>query len=152
MRLALALLFTISASAQTFDVTSVKPYVPRGGGFQGIQPACKAGHFQAITPVFITMQWAYNLQTAQQTQEMREKLPEWTQSISGAYELEATTEPDVTEEECKAMARKLFEDRFHFKYHWDNVTGYVYEMVVARGGFKMQSRCNAEWQADAAAT
>jgi uncharacterized protein (TIGR03435 family) len=138
MRFVLTLLYALTASAQTFDVASVKPYAPRGAGFQGIQPTCKGGHFEAVTPLFITMQWAYNLQTAQQTQEMREKLPQWTQSISGSYELEATTRPDVTEEECKAMARKLFEDRFHFKYHWDTVTGDVYEMVVARGGFKMQ--------------
>jgi uncharacterized protein (TIGR03435 family) len=138
MRHVAALLFTLCAYGQTFEVTSVKPYAPRGAGFQGVQPACKGGHFEAITPVFITMQWAYNLQTAQQTQEMRDKLPQWTQSISGSYELEATTRPDVTEEECKVMAQKLFEDRFHFKYHWDTVTGTVYEMVVARGGFKMQ--------------
>ncbi len=138
MRLVLTLLFTLTVSAQTFDVTSVKPLEPKPIGFQGVQPACKAGRFAAITPVFVTIQWAYDILTAQQTAELREKLPPWTQSVSGSYELEATTRPDVSESECKAMARKLFEDRFHFKYHWDTGTGPVYEMVVARGGFMMQ--------------
>ncbi len=36
------------------------------------------------------------------------------------------------------MAQHLFEDRFHFKYHLESVTGKVYEMVIAKGGFKMQ--------------
>lgn len=120
-----------------FEVTSVKPLSPKPLGFQGVMPACKGGHFAAITPVFITIEWAYDLQTVEQVAELREKLPQWAQSISGSYELEATTRANVTEEECRVMTQKLFEDRFHFKYHRDTVTGRVYEMVVARGGFKM---------------
>jgi uncharacterized protein (TIGR03435 family) len=115
----------------------VKPLSPKPVGFQGVQPACKGAHFEAITPVFIIIEWAYDLQTAGQIDELRARLPEWTQSISGSYELQATTRPNVTEQECKVMTQKLFEDRFHFKSHWDTVTGRVYEMVVARGGFKM---------------
>jgi uncharacterized protein (TIGR03435 family) len=127
-----------TAAPLQFEVTSVKPLSPKPLGFQGVTPACKGGHFAAITPVFITIEWAYDLQTAEQAAELREKLPQWAQSISGSYELEATTRPNVTEQECRVMTQKLFEDRFHFKYHWDTVTGRVYEMVVARGGFKMR--------------
>jgi len=137
VRCLVALLLAFCANGQTFEVTSVKPLTPKGPGFQGVQPGCKGGRFAAITPVFLTIMWAYDLETAQQTDEIRAKLPQWAQSISGSYELEATTRPDVTEEECRKMAQKLFEDRFHFKYHWDTVTGTVYEMVPARGGFKM---------------
>ncbi len=137
MRYIAALLFAFCTHAQTFDVISVKPHNPVGGGFQGVQPGCKGGRFQAITPVFITLQWAYDLRTAQQTEELRAKLPQWAQSIAGSYDLEATTRPDVTEEQCRLMTQKLFEDRFRFKFHWDTVTGQVYEMVVASGGFKM---------------
>jgi uncharacterized protein (TIGR03435 family) len=36
------------------------------------------------------------------------------------------------------MAQHLFEDRFHFKYHLETVMGRVYEMVLSRGGLKMQ--------------
>jgi uncharacterized protein (TIGR03435 family) len=128
----------LPVNASTFEVISVKPFTGRGTGFQGIQPACKGKHFMAITPVFLTLMWAYDLRTAQQMDEVREKLPAWAQSISGAFELEATTRSEVTEEECRTMAQKLFEDRFHFKYHWTTVTGTLYEMVVARGGFKMK--------------
>ena len=124
-------------ASPAFEVISVKPLSPKPSGFQGVQPACKGTHFAAITPVFITMEWAYDLQTSQQVAELREKLPLWAQSISGSYELEATMRAPVTEQQCKVMAQKLFEDRFHFKYHWDTITGRVYEMVVARGGFKM---------------
>jgi uncharacterized protein (TIGR03435 family) len=121
----------------TFDVTSVKPLSPKHAGFQGVQPACKGGHFEANTPVFITMEWAYNLD-AHQNAEFRDQLPKWTQTTRDSYELAATTGPDVTDEQCRKMTQKLFEDRFHFKYHWDTTTGKVYEMTPARGGFKME--------------
>jgi uncharacterized protein (TIGR03435 family) len=120
-----------------FDVTSVKPLSPKPTGFQGVQPACKAGHFEAITPLFLTLAWAFDLRTPQQYLELQAKVPQWAQSISGSYELAATTRPDVTEEECRKMTQKLFEDRFSLEYHWDTVIGKVYEMVVARGGLKM---------------
>lgn len=134
---ALSLLLALAASAQTFDVISVKPFKGGPPGFQGIQPGCKGGHFAAVTPVFLTMEWAYDM-TPGQADEFRAKMPIWAQSISGAYELQATTRPDVTEDECRKMAQHLFEDRFHFKYHLENVTAKVYEMVLARGGLKMQ--------------
>jgi uncharacterized protein (TIGR03435 family) len=135
-RLACALLIALPTLAQSFEVTSVKPHKPLGGGFQGVQPACKDGRFLAITPLFITMQWAYNL-SFQQYQEFRAKLPEWAQTIAGSYDLEASTQPGVTEVQCKQMAQHLFEDRFHFKYHIETITAKVFELVPARGGFKM---------------
>ncbi|MEO5925478.1 MAG: TIGR03435 family protein [Bryobacteraceae bacterium] len=131
-----ALLFAFGAYAQTFEVTSVKPYVPGSG--QGVLPACKNGRFRSVGPLLIPLQWAFNLQTTQQTLEMRAKLPQWTESTAAFYDLEATTRPDATDEECRIMAQKLFADRFRFRFHWDTETGPVYEMVVARSGFKMQ--------------
>ena len=77
------------------------------------------------------------MNSAQDT-EIRAKLPQWAQSISGSYELEATTQTNVTEAECRKMAQHLFEDRFHFKYHLETVTAKVYDMTVARGGLKMR--------------
>ncbi len=109
----------------------------RGTG-QPVLPACRNGHFKSVAPLLIPLQWAFNLQTTQQTLEMRAKLPQWTESPDGLYDLEATTRPDITEDECRIMVQKLFADRFHFKFHWDTETGPVYEMVVARAGFKMQ--------------
>ena len=135
--LALPLLFSLSTAAQTFEVISVKPFKGGPPGFQGIQPACNGGHFVAVTPVFLTMEWAYDMTTTQ-AEEFRAKLPLWAQSISGAYELQATTQAGVTEDTCRKMAQHLFEDRFHFKYHLETVTGKVYEMTAARGGLKMQ--------------
>jgi len=135
--LALSLFVSLLASAQTFEVTSVKPYKRSDPGFQGIQPACNDGHFTAVTPLFLTMAWAYDL-SSNQFEEFGAKLPLWARSISGAYVLEAITQPGVTVDECRKMAQHLFEDRFHFKYHLETVTAKVYEMVPARGGLKMQ--------------
>ncbi len=129
--------FVLVASGQTFEVTSVKPHKFVGGDYQGVQPACRGGHFVAITPLSSTLDWAYSLQIPQQ-RDLQDQLPLWANSISGAYDLEATTRPDVTEKECRIMAQKLFEDRFRLKFHWETVTGPIYEMVVARGGFKMR--------------
>lgn len=63
--LAASLLLVLSASAQTFDVISVKPFTGGPPGFQGIQPACKGGRFVAVTPVFLTMEWAYDQATTE---------------------------------------------------------------------------------------
>jgi uncharacterized protein (TIGR03435 family) len=133
---ALSLLLGLTASAQTFEVISVKPFKGGPPGFQGIQPGCKNGHFAAVTPVFLTMEWAYDMPPGQAT-EFQEKMPLWAQSISGSYELQATTQPGVTEDQCRKMTQHLFEDRFHFKYHLENITAKMYEMVLARGGLKM---------------
>jgi len=135
--LAISFLLALPAFAQTFDVISVKPFKGAPPGFQGIQPGCKGGHFAAVTPVFLTMEWAYNT-NPMQDDEFRAKLPIWAQSISGSYELQATTRPDVTESECRKMAQHLFEERFHFKYHMETVTEKVYEMVIGKGGLKMK--------------
>ncbi len=135
--LALSFLLAQSVFGRTFEVVSVKPFVQGDPNFQGIQPACNGSRFSAVTPVFLTMAWAYDI-TPSQFGEFREKLPQWAQSVSGAYVLQATTRPDVTVDECRKMAQHLFEDRFHFKYHLETVTGKVYEMVLARGGLKMQ--------------
>ncbi len=102
-----------------------------------MQPACQAGRFVATAPLFLTIKWAYDLDGLQ-NQELRAQLPEWTQSVSGSYDLEATTQPGVTEEQCRRMTQKLLEDRFRLKYHWETVTAKVYELVPARGGLKMQ--------------
>lgn len=136
--LTIAALLALDAAGQKFEVVSVKPFQRAGGGFQGVLPSCKGGRFAAIAPLLVTLQWAYDLQTAEQTREMRTKLPSWTETPDGFYALEATTGPNVTGQECKLMAQKLFEDRFQFRYHWETVRGDVYELVVAKGGFKMQ--------------
>lgn len=119
--LALTLLLSLGVSGQTFEVVSVRPFVRGDPNFQGIQPACSGGRFSAITPVFLTMAWAYDI-TPNQFPEFREKLPQWAQSVSGAYVLQATTRRDVTVDECRKMAQHLFEDRFHFKYHLETVS------------------------------
>jgi len=139
LSLFLMLSASLQVSGQAFEVTSVRPFnrADVDPSFMGIQPACKGGHFTAVTPLFLTMEWAYNMST-NQASEFSAKMPEWAKSISGAYVLQATTHPDVTEEECRKMAQHLFEDRFHFKYHLETVTGKVYEMVPARGGLKMR--------------
>ncbi len=135
--LALALLIALSASAQTFEVVSVKPFVRGDPNFNGVQPACSGGHFTAVTPLFLTMEWAYDMSVTQAS-EFSATMPDWAKSVSGAYVLQATTQPGVTEDECRKMAQHLFEDRFHFKYHLETVTGKVYEMTPARGGLKMK--------------
>jgi uncharacterized protein (TIGR03435 family) len=134
--LAHALLLALPAFAQTFEVISVKSHSTVGRGFQGVQPTCADGHFRATTPLELTIRWAYDL-SQQQTSELATKLPQWARGISGSYDLEATTHPEVTEEQCKKMTQHLFEDRFHLKFHLDTVEAKVYELVPARAGFKM---------------
>jgi hypothetical protein len=136
---ALSFLLALDASAQTFEVVSVRPFKGGPPGFQGVQPGCKGGHFAAVTPAFLTMEWAYDMTPGQAT-EFQAKMPLWAQSISGAYELQATTRPDVTEDECRKMAQHLFEDRFYFKYHLGNRHGQSFRHGTRAGRFEDAAR------------
>lgn len=134
--LVIVLLFCLGLSGQTFEVTSVKPHGPAIRGAQGILPACKDGRFVAVTPMILIIRWAYDLDPAQLV-ELRPQLPDWAQSISGSYDLEATFNGQVSEDQCRKMTQNLLVERFRFVSHWQAGTGTVYSLVVARSGPKM---------------
>jgi uncharacterized protein (TIGR03435 family) len=123
----------LPALAQTaaFEVVSVRPYVY---GVRGrAEVSCMRGHFQSFGfSMDETIQFAYDLKGYQ-----RPKLPAWTETRDGYYDIEARAATAVSEAECKLMVRTLLADRFKMTARWETKATPVYELVVAKSGPKM---------------
>lgn len=135
-QLAIVLLFCLTVSGQTFEVTSVKPHGPAVRGAQGILPACEGGRFVAVAPMILVIRWIYDL-TQFQGLDLTAKLPQWAQTASGSYDLEATYNGQISQDQCRKMVENLLVERFKFASHWETETGTVYNLVVAGSGPKM---------------
>ncbi len=134
MRFATALLFALCARAQTFDVTSVRVSIAPESAAP-VTPRCEAGRFRTTMPLGVVVQWAYKLDN-RQAEDLSDKLPNWTHTTR--YELEGVASPDVTAEQCQAMAQRLLADRFRFRWHWETGTGKSYELVLSPRGAKLR--------------
>ena len=61
-----------------------------------------------------------------------------------AYDIQATSERQFTESQCKAALQALLADRFKLAAHWEAKEAEVSDLVVARGGPKMQRAAAAD--------
>ena len=117
-----------------FEVASVKPHV-QGSGFTPL--ACANGRFTSRGfPLVLVIQWAYDLNTDQYRQ-VEEHLPKWM-SPTTAFDIAGKAEPPVTESQCRLMLQALLADRFKFAAHWESKDAQVSDLVIARGGPKLQ--------------
>jgi uncharacterized protein (TIGR03435 family) len=65
--------------------------------------------------------------------------PKWIMSEDpDRYEIVANVRPGATQQEINAMMRNLLEERFHLTYHLEKRELDTYELVVAKGGPKLQ--------------
>jgi uncharacterized protein (TIGR03435 family) len=62
--------------------------------------------------------------------------PDWTSSVG--YEISAKLGPDTTNEEFRDMIRNLLADRFKLEFHWSKKEMAMYNLVIAKGGPKLQ--------------
>jgi uncharacterized protein (TIGR03435 family) len=147
--LAMALQFALVPRAQsqaapvghtTFDVASVKP-LTRGSGNPhfGFQPG---GRFVSTVPLQAAISFAYGVPF-----NLTPRLtggPDWIRSQDAAYDIEATgTFPAGLSEEARsdrerAIVQALLTDRFRLAIHREKKEVPVYELVVAKGGPKLQ--------------
>jgi uncharacterized protein (TIGR03435 family) len=58
------------------------------------------------------------------------------------FEILAKVPPGATREEFNLMVQNLLEDRFSLKFHHQTRDLPMYEMVVAKGGFKLKESTN----------
>jgi bla regulator protein blaR1 len=129
-----------------FEVASVKPHV-QGSGFMPL--SCSNGRLISRGyPLVLVLQWAYDLNT-DQYRAVEEKLPGWMFPGGGpsstlAYDIEAKAERPVPESQCRLMMQALLADRFKFAAHWESKEAQVSDLVVARGGPKLQKAEEAE--------
>lgn len=135
-----------SAETGGFDVASVKRHVS-GSGYEPL--SCSNGRFVSIGfPITGIIMWAYDL-TQGQMIEMQARLPKWMFPEGGtvatlAYDIQAKSERRLTESQCKAMMQALLADRFKLAVHWESKEGEVTDLVVDRGGPKMQKWSDTE--------
>ena len=122
-----------------FDAASVRPstqqFVLKGMDF--LNPASDEAPPQGgLFSWNVTLPWlinfAYDLQSAQERRGAREALPKWAQD--DWYNVEARADGNSTREGVRQMVRSLLEDRFQFAAHLEKREGQVYALVVARAG------------------
>jgi uncharacterized protein (TIGR03435 family) len=121
-------------AAPVFEVASVKPHV-QGSGL--LFHSCKNERYVSMgDPLVDIIDWAYDLNTDQYRQ-VEEHLPKWM-SPTTAYDIEAKAESPVTESQCRLAMQALLADRFKFAAHWESKEAQVSDLVVARGGPKLE--------------
>ncbi len=116
-------------SKMSFDAVSVRPMHP--GSRDRMESYCAAGgrFVSRGTPLLWSIKWAYRLNDYQ----VDDRWPVWLNAFD-AYEIEAESERRVTEDECRAMVRSMFEERFRLRMHRYTRTVSAYALVVARRG------------------
>jgi uncharacterized protein (TIGR03435 family) len=132
----LYLLFALTkfACAQSFDVISIKPLAP--GATDRFESYCASGgrFITRGTPLLWSIKWAYGINDYQLT----EGWPAWLNAFS-SYNIEAQNDTKVTQIQCRAMVRTLFEERFKLSVHREMKTVSAYALIIGKNGFKPPS-------------
>ena len=119
-----------SADTVGFEVATIRPSAPeehaRSLGWEGRR---FSAHYTTISQM---VQFAYNLQAKQVV-----GAPGWLDTAT--YDIEGQAEAgDPTAAEFRGMMQRLLAERLGMKTHWAAQTMSAYELVVAKGGPKLQ--------------
>ncbi|MGD0499756.1 MAG: TIGR03435 family protein [Bryobacteraceae bacterium] len=124
------------AQPPAFDVASVKlvdpagPFVYSTGGPGTKDPGRIRLGRATMQSLLVT---AYGVQWDQVAGG-----PGWVSDYRNLYQIEATMPPDTTKAQYQAMLQGLLAERFHLAVHHETRNFPGYELVVAKGGPKMQ--------------
>jgi uncharacterized protein (TIGR03435 family) len=144
-KLLLLLLITYPpASAQiptpVFEVATIKPAAPSPDGHTHINYP-QGDNFSAINITLLSlMQWTYNMPEKQILNG-----PSWLSS--NRFDIQAKADPTdqtkhLTSEQNhdikRHMVQNLFADRFHLKLHQETRPMPAYDLVLAKGGSRLQ--------------
>jgi len=116
---------------RTFEVVSIKPILP--GSTPTRATRIIGNSVRANTSVALLLHTAYGLDGFQVA-----KLPGWAETEF--YDIAGTADSKwgITPEEYKLLCRKLLEDRFQLKTHFETKDFDVYTLVPAKGGAKLK--------------
>jgi uncharacterized protein (TIGR03435 family) len=119
------------ATGTSFEVATIRPSAPeehaRGIGWEGRR---FSAHYTTISQM---VQFAYNLQAKQVV-----GAPGWLDSTT--YDIEGQAEAgEPSAAEFRVMMQRLLAERLGMKTHWEPRTMSAYELVVAKGGAKLQA-------------
>jgi uncharacterized protein (TIGR03435 family) len=129
------------AAQLAFDAVSVRPSA-QDSDLKGVDFLSPAS--DAAPPPGVLLSWnvqlpwlinfAYDLRSSQMRRTAREALPKWAQD--DLFTIEARVEGNPSRDDVRQMVRSLLEDRFQFSAHIGKRERQVYELVVARLGFR----------------
>jgi uncharacterized protein (TIGR03435 family) len=128
-------------SSPTFEVATIKPAAPSPDGHTHINYP-PDDRFSAINITLLDlMQWAYSMPERQILEG-----PPWLASTR--FDIQAKADigdqtKSLTSEQDRdlkhRMVQALFADRFHLKVHQETRTLPAYDLILAKGGSKLQS-------------
>ncbi|HEY4361629.1 MAG TPA: TIGR03435 family protein [Bryobacteraceae bacterium] len=128
----------LSVSAQpaapAFEVATIKHHTPEAG----FHPAACTGDRFLSTGLGLAnlLSWTFDLQAGARAEFLQRVPSSMRQTI---YDIQAkAASPIVSESQCRLLAQALFADRFKLAYHWDTKDAELFDLVLARGGPKMQ--------------
>jgi uncharacterized protein (TIGR03435 family) len=126
-----------------FEAATIKPAAPSPDGHTHINYP-EGGRFSAINITLLNlMEWAYDMPQKQILDG-----PSWMGSTR--FDIQATTDADTDamlralsserdREVKRSMVQRLLEDRFAMKLHRETRTLPAYDLVVAKGGSKLEA-------------
>jgi len=127
-------------SAPAFEVATIKPAAPSPDGHTHINYP-RGDRFSAANITLLAlMQWAYDM-----PQKQILNGPSWLSSTRFDIQAESAplhqAQPLTTEQDTnlkRRMLQTLFADRFHLKLHQETRILPAYDLVLAKGGSKLQ--------------
>ena len=132
LRLALAVFAVAAASAQTFEVVSIKLSGPKSvvgwEGGPGSKSPERYTYGQATLQTLIIT--AYDVQDFQ----ISSKIP----LDRDKFDLTAKMPPSTKKDQFRAMLRNVLADRFHLKTHTESREFPAYELVIAKSGPRLK--------------
>lgn len=128
---------SLAAALPAYDVSTVKPSKP--DQMNSMLLFTPGGMSIAGVPLPMIIREAFGVEDDHVL-----GMPAWAKSIR--YDIEAKVAPDdapklkdLTMDQRRSMLVPLLEDRFHLRFHHETRDLPVYELLVAKGGVKMQA-------------
>jgi uncharacterized protein (TIGR03435 family) len=123
-----------AATLPAFEVASIKPdSVPPGVG-RFVRVECPNGRFSSRdASVWYLIKWAWNVVS---DNDRVAGHPDWTGRTN--YEIDAKSATPVSEDQCRLMLRSLLIDRFQLRAHEERRTLDALDLVIAKGGPKIE--------------
>jgi uncharacterized protein (TIGR03435 family) len=126
-------------SAPTFEVTTIKPTGPSSDGHTHINYPPGDRFSASNITLLALMQWAYGMPERQILDG-----PPWLGSTR--FDIQATADTDqikgLTGEQDRDLKRRMVQallvDRFHLKLHQETRALPAYDLILAKGGSKLQ--------------
>jgi uncharacterized protein (TIGR03435 family) len=132
-------------SKLTFEVASVKP----GAANAGFHNAdCSGDRFIVAGLRFrYVLQWAYDVRGVAANTAFLQSVPLSIQQ--NTYEIQGKADrPFTSESQCRLMVQALLADRFKLAFHYETREAELSDLVVARGGPKLQRALPADQGTD----